>query len=262
MGIIKRVMFFGFGLPVRPTSKKDRLYRRQMGFEDPLGNLVSNIRSGLGGGRGTQDETTMNYVDPSVDARPRIPCPECAELILAEASVCRFCGATTRFQEKNYESDDNPAGRGRPAELATNIGGERREAEAIDGNGASLAKRLGIRFDRPRFGQVNLGSRIIRTPIERAPYKVGGEPGAVPVEKLDADNGIEEVPLLEGYMQCPSCHGSVKVGARKCMRCKTWIKIIEEVPLLEGYMQCPSCHGSVKVGARKCMHCRNWIKNY
>ncbi|MBS1262734.1 MAG: hypothetical protein MAG453_02097 [Calditrichaeota bacterium] len=30
--------------------------------------------------------------DPAQDDRPRTPCPHCAELVLIDARVCRFCG--------------------------------------------------------------------------------------------------------------------------------------------------------------------------
>lgn len=29
----------------------------------------------------------------SPDTRPRVPCPQCAEMVLVDANVCRFCGA-------------------------------------------------------------------------------------------------------------------------------------------------------------------------
>lgn len=32
----------------------------------------------------------------TIDTRPRVPCPQCAELIIADANVCRFCGAALR----------------------------------------------------------------------------------------------------------------------------------------------------------------------
>lgn len=30
--------------------------------------------------------------EPLIDTRPRMTCPRCAELVLVEAQVCRFCG--------------------------------------------------------------------------------------------------------------------------------------------------------------------------
>ncbi len=36
--------------------------------------------------------------EPFIDSRPRMTCPSCAELVLTEARVCRFCGY--RFADK------------------------------------------------------------------------------------------------------------------------------------------------------------------
>jgi hypothetical protein len=37
-------------------------------------------------------------IEPLIDSRPRMTCPQCSELVLVEARLCRFCGY--RFADK------------------------------------------------------------------------------------------------------------------------------------------------------------------
>ena len=100
MGFIKKTMFYGFGLPVRPTSRKERLYRHQMGYDDlSIGNFVNNVF-------GSGDTASNQSSDPSYtnalqdQSQSRVACPTCAELIMPAAVKCRFCNEATNFPEQ------------------------------------------------------------------------------------------------------------------------------------------------------------------
>lgn len=44
----------------------------------------------------------------AADARQRVKCPECAELILSEAKVCKHCGARVQWPNASTESTSLP----------------------------------------------------------------------------------------------------------------------------------------------------------
>ena len=109
MGFIKKTMFYGFGLPVRPTSRKERLYRHQMGYDDlSIGNFVNNVF-------GSRDTASNQSSDPSYtnalqnQSQSRVACPTCAELIMPAAVKCRFCNEATNFPEQVPIKNESPS---------------------------------------------------------------------------------------------------------------------------------------------------------
>lgn len=109
MGFIKKTMFYGFGLPVRPTSRKERLYRHQMGYDDlSIGNFVNNVF-------GSGDTASNQSSDPSYtnalqnQSQSRVACPTCAELIMPAAVKCRFCNEATNFPEQVPIKNESPS---------------------------------------------------------------------------------------------------------------------------------------------------------
>ena len=109
MGFIKKTMFYGFGLPVRPTSRKERLYRHQMGYDDlSIGNFVNNVF-------GSRDTASNQSSDPSYtnalqdQSQSRVACPTCAELIMPAAVKCRFCNEATNFPQQVPIKNESPS---------------------------------------------------------------------------------------------------------------------------------------------------------
>jgi hypothetical protein len=100
MGFIKKTMFYGFGVPVRPTSRKERLYRHQMGYDDlSIGNFVHNV-FGTGDKTSNQSSDNSNINALQNTSQGRIACPTCAELIMPAAVKCRFCNEATNFPQQ------------------------------------------------------------------------------------------------------------------------------------------------------------------
>ena len=86
MGFIKKTMFYGFGLPVRPTSRKERLYRHQMGYDDlSIGNFVNNV-FGSGDTASNQSSDPSNTNALQNQGQSRVACPTCAELSPSQPS--------------------------------------------------------------------------------------------------------------------------------------------------------------------------------
>ena len=69
----------GPGLPIRPTTRKERYMRDSLKELENLGNQIQNSRTSPVGAQGT-------------DTRRRGTCPMCLELILVGASKCIHCG--------------------------------------------------------------------------------------------------------------------------------------------------------------------------
>ena len=108
MGFIKKTMFYGFGVPVRPTSRKERLYRHQMGYDDlSIGNFVKNVfGSGDTTSNQSSDLSNMNAFQSTNENR--VACPTCAELIMPAAVKCRFCNEVTNFSQQAAIRNDSP----------------------------------------------------------------------------------------------------------------------------------------------------------
>ena len=109
MGFIKKTMFYGFGLPVRPTSRKERLYRHQMGYDDlSIGNFVNNV-FGSGDTASNQSSDPSNTNALQNQGQSRVACPTCAELIMPAAVKCRFCNEATNFPEQVPIKNESPS---------------------------------------------------------------------------------------------------------------------------------------------------------
>lgn len=109
MGFIKKTMFYGFGLPVRPTSRKERLYRRQMGYDDlSIGNFVNNV-FGSGDTASNQSSVTSHTNALQNQSQSRVACPTCAELIMPAAVKCRFCNEATNFPQQSLVETKSPS---------------------------------------------------------------------------------------------------------------------------------------------------------
>ena len=109
MGFIKKTMFYGFGVPVRPTSRKERLYRHQMGYDDlSIGNFVHNVfGSGNTDSNQSPDPSNTNAIQNT--SQSRVACPTCAELIMPAAVKCRFCNEATNFSQQAHIKNDSPS---------------------------------------------------------------------------------------------------------------------------------------------------------
>lgn len=109
MGFIKKTMFYGFGLPVRPTSRKERLYRHQMGYDDlSIGNFVNNV-FGSGDTASNQSSDPSNTNALQNQSQSRVACPTCAELIMPAAVKCRFCNEATNFPQQVPKKKVSPS---------------------------------------------------------------------------------------------------------------------------------------------------------
>lgn len=61
--------------------------------------------------------------------------------------------------------------------------------------------------------------------------------------------------MEEGYKSCPFCGEAIKVTAKKCMHCKSWLVETEQ----ELLKNCPFCRKPVSTKAEKCPHCGEWL---
>lgn len=96
MGIFKAFMFLS-GVPVRPTTKKGRLYRHQMGMSNPLEGIGKNLF-----GSNQQDQIPAQvFIGNNEFSEGRVACSTCAEMIMPAASKCRFCGELTNLPNQN-----------------------------------------------------------------------------------------------------------------------------------------------------------------
>lgn len=98
MGLFKGILLFGFGVPVRLTTKKQRMYRRQMGYPETAHEAVGNLLSRAAGGS-SADLVGHEFTDSVETGFGRVPCPTCAEMILPAAVMCRFCSKPTGFSK-------------------------------------------------------------------------------------------------------------------------------------------------------------------
>ena len=85
MGIFKFLLGpfnpFGPGLPIRPTTRRERYMRDSITELESLNNQLDKIATG---------KNMLN--ESNRDDRPRGTCPSCKELILVSATKCKHCG--------------------------------------------------------------------------------------------------------------------------------------------------------------------------
>ena len=135
MGLFKGILF-GLGVPVRITTKKQRLYRRQMGYPETAGEAFDNLISRVVKG-GAASQNQQVHIATEATAERRVPCPTCAEMIMPAAVMCRYCNKPTNFtavqrgQQKSKSSSSgstpqnrNSSGKPRSGQAARNGSGQ------------------------------------------------------------------------------------------------------------------------------------------
>lgn len=228
MGIFKRVMFYGFGLPVRPTSKKDRLYRQQMGYGDPgqaISNMFSNIRN-----TGGQPASHVVEQQQEISEEGRVPCPTCAERILPAALKCRYCSAETGFEQRNATKQ---VMKSQPTHDAKSP--NRRLAEG--------------RKRKP-------GSQWQCTRCQKT-FELRGPVESVPTEWWSSWN--PELGETTPPWTCPRC-GSYALTVPTGSSLNATPSGGQTAYLASDERRCPHCDRTIKSRATKCRHCRQWLR--
>jgi hypothetical protein len=72
---------FGPGLPIRPTTRKERYMRDSLKELEKFNHQVAS-----------QNQSATARGNNYQDVRPRGTCPACLEMILVGASKCMHCG--------------------------------------------------------------------------------------------------------------------------------------------------------------------------
>ena len=60
--------------------------------------------------------------------------------------------------------------------------------------------------------------------------------------------------MSEETKRCPYCGEIIKISAKKCIHCKSWL-VEQQVR----YIRCPFCHEAVPEKAEKCSYCGEWL---
>lgn len=224
MGLFKGILF-AFGAPVRTTSKKQRLYRQQMGYPATAGEALDNLTSRVIQGVRNQNVPATQVADSPTEIR--VPCPVCAEMIMPAAIKCRFCGADTGFKASPHAQTSGVV--------------------ASLGNSHQLNQRQQL---SPRLlaGRSRVPSTTWICTRCNKTFPLRGEVSAVPQEWWTTWN--PQSGEQEPAWTCPKCHSYALT-----------VPTVNTPPKesIGGERECPHCQGIVKVNATKCRHCHTWI---
>ena len=116
MGLFKGILF-AVGMPVRITTKKQRMYRQQMGYPATAGDALDNLTTRIFRGQQSHGGQVLRSGAVGDD---RVPCPTCAEMIMPAAVKCRFCNEQTNFPKRAAAHTNANQGQHRPASQKNN----------------------------------------------------------------------------------------------------------------------------------------------
>jgi uncharacterized membrane protein YeaQ/YmgE (transglycosylase-associated protein family) len=156
--------------------------------------------------------------DASVgDGRPRIKCPFCAEMILAEAKVCRYCQRDLLLGEVEQGPSSHcspPAAHVHEAGAQASTSTQQSPAKEHSSLFAASSSEANSR--QPEQIAPAQTAQVVQTPVQ--PEEVVQAP-AQPEEVVQASGQPEQVAQAPAPLTCPSCARRISANDRFCFFC-------------------------------------------